>query len=71
MNNPILKSKMGEEDIQLCGYSFAGFHPDNQELQKKRDYVYKNCKYWHFFGDGLCFSCDCPEQNCPFVNIKL
>lgn len=56
--------KWNGKKLYLCGYSLA-------DDKKKFNYIYKNCKYWGFFGDGLCFSCHYEGKECPFKNIKI
>lgn len=56
-------SNDGKTELKLCGYSLGNY-------SKEYHYIYKNCKYWGFFGEGLCFSCDCPTDDCPFKDIK-
>lgn len=70
--NPILRSDDSTYP-NICGYSLSGFlsEDERREMRFAEDYIYKNCKHWHFFGDGLCFTCDCEEEVCPFKDIRI
>lgn len=55
--------------INLCAYSLCGFIEDDDKRKiadQQCKYIEKHCKHWHYFGDGLCFSCSCEETICPF-----
>ena len=58
-------------NIKLCSISLLGFtkmHEEDPKLYKKiMDEIYDNCKFWDFFGDGLCFTCNNPNK-CDFMN---
>lgn len=58
------------EELMLCGYSLEGFKSDAEQQMWKSDYIHVHCKHWHYFGDGLCYSCSCTDE-CPFKNITI
>ena len=69
--NPILK--INDSALpNICGYSLIGFFDEDtrKSMRFAEDYIYEHCRYWGFFGDGLCFTCSCGEDVCPFKDVR-
>ena len=69
--NPILK--INDSALpNICGYSLIGFFDEDtrKSMRFAEDYIYEHCRYWGFFGDGLCFTCTCGEDVCPFKDVR-
>lgn len=70
-NSKLKGGKWNGKRLYICGYSLDGFKPPEEQNNKKYDYIYHNCKYWGFFGDGLCFTCNYPGKKCQYDKVKI
>lgn len=72
MNSIIDSGFLNGVHINLCAHSLCGFieDDDKRKVEEQRlKYIEKHCKFWNYFGDGLCYSCSCDEETCPFDNF--